>query len=177
MAKIIFFNAAPNYDYLINSYPKASILKLVVDRFQVDSAMILQNDGWLQVNVNMEKAVVEKRTKEKIEEYKNDNFITFKKSKNRILYLEKTIQYLKNYGSVFLVRLPVESRMEEMETQLMPEFDSIMGELSEINQIPYLNYMPSSKSYTFTDGNHLYKTSGKKISKQIAKDIHTLIAN
>jgi len=51
----------------------------------------------------------------------------------------------------------------------MPNFDSMMIELSRKNEVSYYNFINCSAKYSFTDGNHLYRDSAKDISNEIAK--------
>ena len=52
----------------------------------------------------------------------------------------------------------------------MPKFDSLIKSICIKQKTEYFNYSDST-GYEFLDGSHLYKTSGKKISSEIAKRI------
>ena len=49
----------------------------------------------------------------------------------------------------------------------MPEFDNLILELSQQTE-GYFNMIELNNNYKYTDGNHLYKESSRKASKEIA---------
>ncbi|QOD61513.1 hypothetical protein H9I45_03420 [Polaribacter haliotis] len=173
LSKLTFFNMNPNYDYLVNSY-KNSMFNLLINKFNRDSTLLLHKNGWLEVNINMEKNDLRKRTLSKIEVYKENGKI-YEISDKRIFWLDKTIQLLKKHGRVILVRIPVNKEILAVENELCENFDSIIN--TRFNNLLYLNYKEDSNNYTFIDGNHLYKASGKFFSKKLANDINNLSFN
>ena len=178
LSKINTFNSFPNYDYLRNAYKK-SFFSLLGDKILPNKSksmsMFLHDDGWLEVTVDTTKAMILKSSKEKINDYKKNQLPINKISKERLTYLEKTIKLLKAHGKVVLVRLPVDIKMLAIENQLDPFFNKRMKELGGNTGSLFLNYR--DEGYIFPDGNHLYKESGKKFSKKLAKDINQLYLN
>ncbi|MXV50544.1 hypothetical protein GS399_06125 [Pedobacter sp. HMF7647] len=165
-----FNHPRPNMDYLLNSY-NGSWGDILTNRLKKQKSSLLHKDGWLEVNVSMAKTSIKARTKEKVLDYLVNNLPYFRYSPLRMQYLKKTIELLKQHGDVYMVRLPVISEISKMESGLMPDFDKEMAELSKSEGIQYFNFMKSWDKYEYVDGNHLYKTSGKMISKQIADSI------
>ena len=53
----------------------------------------------------------------------------------------------------------------------MPDFDQKMDSLSNEYKTPYFNFILDSEKYRYTDGNHIYKQSGKVLSEEIALKI------
>jgi hypothetical protein len=169
LAKTSVVDAKPNFEYLFYSFNHnyASI-------FKKDSSMFLHNDGWLEVSVNMEPKNVKRRTKKKINDYL-DIVNDYHYSEIRHQYLDKTIDYLKQYGNVYLIRLPIDPEMMVIENKLLPNFDEKIS-LTKAKCNGYLDLTPLNSEYTYTDGNHIYKESGKLVSKKIAlwiRDIET----
>ena len=178
LAKITIYNNFPNYDYLKNAYQK-SFFNLLIDKTFPEKSkpvsMFLHNDGWLEVSVDTTEGMILKASKEKINDYKNNQLPLNKISKDRLTYLEKTIKLLKTHGEVILIRIPVDKRMLIIENQLDPVFNDRMRKISDIYDISYLSY--KDENYIFPDGNHLYKESGKKFSIKLAEDINQLFIN
>ena len=173
LSKVSFFNLKPNYDYLLNAYDKP-IFSLVIDKFSEKPPLLLHENGWLEVSVPMDKENVEKRSKEKLEQYKN-NLTKYRISSSRITWLVKTILLLKKHGKVVLVRIPVGKQILSIEKELYKPFDSLIT--STFKDIPYLNFMEEGEVYQYIDGNHLYKESGERFTIDLAKRINQLFTN
>lgn len=156
-------NMDPNYYYLLFKY-KQRYANLIQN---TQRSTFLHKDGWLEVNVSMDPVSADKRTDEKMADYRKNNLPNYKFSKVRYEYLMKTIDYLKNYGTVYLVRLPVHKSMMEIEEELMPDFNVLLKELADKVSVNYYDMTYLNNEYTYTDGNHLYKASGKEVTKKI----------
>ncbi|MGD1844954.1 MAG: hypothetical protein ACFB10_06125 [Salibacteraceae bacterium] len=157
--------AHPNWHYLYDNF--SGKLKDLVPYLNRDG-MYLHPDGWLEIDIPMDSASVALRTKKKLTVYRNENLPKVKFSTLRLSYLEKTIEYLKPFGPVYLVRLPVCREFTVMEEELMPDFDlKIKAAITASNG--YLNLSEQGDDYQYTDGNHLHKDSGMRVSKLIAQ--------
>ena len=157
-------NVNPNIEYLFNNFR---------DHYQniirsPRSKMKLHSDGWLEISgVNMDSAVVSERIKEKVETYMTTHLPESKFSSLRLNYLLKTIDYLKNYGDVYLVRLPVHRDIMTIDELLIPDFNTVVK--TAIDKADgYLDLTDSNESYIYTDGNHLDSKSGSKVSSIVA---------
>ncbi len=157
----------PNPFYILNNISD-KYYKLL---YAQQSHMFLHDDGWLEVSVKMDSSSVEKRIERKMQIYREKNLPAFKFSSIRLEYLIKIIQYLDGYGKVYLVRLPVHPRMMEIENHLMPDFESKLQEAKCIAS-GYLDLTKSNADFRYTDGNHLWKESGQKVSRIIAEWIY-----
>jgi hypothetical protein len=160
-----FINTNPNLWYIWKNYNEP-LYTLVL---KPKSKMFLHNDGWLEVTVKMTDEAVKARTERKLYEYTKDKLYTYASSSIRLNYLQQTLELLKQHGQVYLVRMPISSEMMELENQYMPEFDSKMNSVSVNSNIPYINLTILNDSCAYTDGNHLYKDSGKMVSEYLAK--------
>ena len=160
-----FVSSNPNIPYLVNHYDKKYI-----DIFKKSKkTLLLHEDGWMEVNVAMDSIARERRLNNSIKHYHKLYVPDWKTSSLRFKYLEKTIDFLKNHGEVYLVRLPVHERLLELENNVTPDLDSRIQVICENFNVPYLNYADSSSNYKYTDGIHLGKNSGARISKQVAE--------
>lgn len=169
-------NCYPNFEYLIQSYSSPLLMiwvTKILSALHLDGKerLYLHKDGWLEVSVNMDSTNVKKRIEKKIDDYKANQVPYFHLSHVRYEYLKKTIELFRNHGDVFLVRLPVHASFKDLENGISPQFDSLMTTLAKDNNIAYLNFINDSTAYRFTDGNHLYKESGRILSEKIATHI------
>ena len=78
------------------------------------------------------------------------------------------IELLNQHGQVYLVRLPVCSEILAIENQMLPSFDKKIADIKDLC-VGYLDMTSTPAKYIYTDGNHLYKESGKKVSWEIAE--------
>jgi len=96
----------------------------------------------------------------------NNGWLEF--SETRYQYLIKTINYLKKYGLVYLVRLPVHPDLMNLENQLMPEFNqNIFTAVRSCTN--YLDMSKENGDFQYTDGVHLTKKSGKEVSEILSR--------
>jgi hypothetical protein len=161
--KIVDMN--PNFFYIFSNL-SGKYKNLI---FQRHTNMFLHKDGWLEIsNIAMDSLSVAARVKRKIEKYRNTRLPKTKFSSTRLRYLIKTISYLKDFGDVYIVRLPIHESMMEIEKDLMSDFDLKINAAINLSD-GYLDLTPQNSLYNYTDGNHLYKDSGKNISQIIAK--------
>lgn len=155
----------PNFDYLSKNYTESWVKLLQPIK---RGSMRLHKDGWLEVSLSMSEANVNRRINRKVSNYQKDVVPTHAPSISRVEKLKETIEYLQKHGEVVLVRLPVDPRLKAIEDQYAPDVESIACEVATKYNIPYWTFMSRGSEYQYTDGNHLYKTSGKKISAEIA---------
>lgn len=165
-----FANVNPNLEYLIKNYYKGWGDMIIANTIRTVQAELHPN-GWLEITIPMNKKRHKQRIRGKVKLYREQNFYVKTYSPTRLDYLKKTIQYLKQYGEVFLVRIPLDAGLAEVEHEYLPEFDELMEACSSELNVPYLNYFGDNSLYQTTDGNHLYKESAKIFSKKLAEDI------
>lgn len=168
------FNSQPNIEYLTKYYEDyyyQIILKNIIPQ-----EIELHKDGWLEISCRMDKFNIERRKKVKLKDYKNAFSKNYSFSAVRYGALSDLISNLKTKGSVFIVRLPVSTEMRDLETAFMPDFDERMLNLTDNKSVFYLTYFDLSSKVRTTDGNHLYKESGRQITELIAEDIKRTIS-
>lgn len=165
------YNMSPNFEYLVKNY-KQTWFYIFRDRERlgVRSNTYLHEDGWMEVTVDMSKPEVDKRIAEKIEFYKMFSGRQ-KLSQERISAFKETISFLKNHGKVYIVRIPGSEDLMKIEEKYAPNFDQLMIEIGENYDVDYINFSKNYNKYIYTDGNHMYKESGKVFTKEIADSI------
>lgn len=169
-------NQALDNTWLVNMYPNPVYLlqhfdgKYIKLLNQPWNFMELHKDGWLEVKLNNDTALFNKRLQVKLDDYTRYFLPTYKYSSLRFSYAIKTLDFLKQHGEVYLVRIPIHPEMQKIEDKLMPQFDSLMDVLAN-HSTAYFDYKFLNDSLVYTDGNHIYKPSGTDLSRRLAKDI------
>jgi hypothetical protein len=164
-------NLNPNFEYLLNNL-QGRFYKLLI---HYPRQMFLHNDGWLEIkDLPMDSLSVSSRIKSKTEMYSKILLPKAHFSEYRLSYLIKTILYLKKYGKVFLVRLPIHPELMKIENNLMPNFNVLISNAIKVSD-NYWDLTNLNDNFLYVDGNHLYKTSGKKVSQLIAERIYKQI--
>lgn len=158
-----YVNLNPNIPYILKNLNGKYLMRV----FRPNTSMFLHKDGWLEITVDMDSIALTKRINSKLKNYRSNNLPYYRYSEVRMKYLVKTIKLLKKHGSVYLVRLPIHEKMMEIEKELMPDFDNKIGQITHLTN-GYLDLTINNEKYEYTDGNHLYKESGKEISETIA---------
>jgi hypothetical protein len=160
--RLQFVASQPNIPYLI-SYYKNSFAKI----FDRDPVAFLHHDGWLEINTRMDAKTVDIRIENKKKSLK-ERKTRYQLSETRLSYLYKTITYLKERGSVYMVSLPVHPELTELDVAVIPNFTELMYKLSRETGAPFLDLSQENQDYIYTDGIHLYKDSAAEVSGIIA---------
>lgn len=171
VARMWCVNMHPNVEYLLRAYPYPFLSILVPTPGQRSEKLRLHEDGWLAVNVDLDPKVVSERIAGKRKFYLDHHLSKDTLSALRIAYLCKTIELLKQHGTVLLVRLPPHSSLYDIEQQYMPEFNFFLKRLADQTDVPYLVIQPDDKEWSFTDGNHMTPASGAKVSRLIGEKL------
>ena len=91
-------------------------------------------------------------------------------------YLLQTINLLSNYGEIYIVRLPVSSKLMSMENKLMPDLNNKINSLNRIIS-GYINLSNKNHLFNYTDGVHLDKLSAEIATVMILDSIKTIQFN
>lgn len=150
-----FVSMHPNVPYLYEYYGR-QYQYLLHDKSETT---FLHSNGWLEITIDMDSSKVERRTKNKMEEYKERCPPHYVLSESRWQALEETGKFLQEHGTVYLVRMPCGEGIFGLEKEYFPEFDTLLTDLSEKNQWPLIDLTTQKAEYRYTDGNHLYKGS------------------
>lgn len=165
-----FYDRSPNYEYLLKHYTR-SWFKIYTEREEAGrSNTFLHNDGWLEVTINMHKDSVAMRTNKKEAFYK-DIANTVELSPARLNAINEMINYLRTKGRVYLVRLPTSKSLTAIENKKYPHFNKLVKDMAKKQNVEFFDFSGNYAEYDYTDGNHLYKESSKKISSSIADSI------
>lgn len=178
IANTHFVNINPNVEYILESF-KAKNEAIIRNKYRkgLYQTFYVHDNGWLEVTIESDMISKSLRTENKIKNYRERlrNYKGF--SDYRFKYLSKTIHLLRQYGDVYIVRLPVIEEMLEVENELVNDFDNKMNDLARDHQITYINMMPDNTHYDYTDGQHLTVVSAHRFSIDLALQIKALKSN
>lgn len=170
LADMHFYNMTPNYEYLLKHYSR-SWFNIYKEREAVaKSNTYLHKNGWMEVTVDVHPDSLRKREIKKVEGYA-ENAKKIKMSPYRMKALEEIITYLKTKGDVYVVRIPGFKGIMDIENSYFPDFSRNIRDITKRNNVKFFDFSSKYDNYIYTDGNHMYKESGKVFTAQIADSI------
>lgn len=173
VGKITNSSTNPNIQYLTKFYSERHFaFEHFYDVLRNNDRAVLDNNiyGSMNVIVKADTANLNFRLKRRINYYlKEYDGIQF--SQARFDAFKRMVQYLKQKGEVYIVRLPIAEPMVEVENKIFPDFDTIIGNYAKENNIHYFDYINDSKNYITTDGSHLYHPSAELVTTQLCDSL------
>ncbi len=164
-------NKDPNPEYILrNVNGKQSLLPVIITNIKPKRKFdIIHHNGWI------ERTTPPRMRDKELEELKAMQYDPIR-SKEREAYLSKTVAYLKKYGKVVLVRMPVSSATKHEEDKFFDfRFGLTIRAIADKNGIPYFDYSGEGDAYEFNDGiHHLDGPSAEKFTRRLARDIAAL---
>jgi hypothetical protein len=106
--------------------------------------------------------------------YEDDVIPNYRVSEERLAYLGKIINLLKENGDVFLVRMPFEAELFEITDAIYPNFDDDMRALANKHNVHFISFWTNPSNYRTTDGIHLYKIEAERISRDTSDSIRVI---
>jgi len=164
-------NSDPNFEYIIRNY--SDDLRTLTGIKPRPYAIYLHDDGWLEIEMPFDTTYFKENTEDKVKNY-NELVPKIKPSTARWKALEEMVSYFKQFGEVYLVRIPVSPEMERIEEEYYPSFHSEVMAFANGNDAEFLDYFHLNESLYFTDGNHLHRESAREFSKILGADIKKL---
>lgn len=164
-------NCNPNAEYIIrNIKGEQSLLPVIITNKKPRRDFdIIHHNGWVERTTPPDMRELE------IEELKALQYDPFR-SKEREAYLEKTVEYLKGFGKVVMVRMPIVADFKEREDIFFKhQFDILMQQIADHHGAHYLDYSGEGADYEFNDGiHHLDGPSAERFTRRLAEDIKGL---
>ena len=132
-------------------------------------------DGWLEFKSKKLSKETQKAIKKRWMKQTNDSYLQIlkyqKKSEYRLQMLEETINYLNNYGTIIITRLPIDSSFLVLEDNFWPDFNERIKEISNRQDVAYFDFSLTGDSYNSYDGSHLFGDSAKRFTKTLCDSI------
>jgi len=176
--KIEAMNRQPNFEY-IRAFYGESLYKAFI-RYAPYNIRTVHKDGWMEVvlktkNVDIQQYEMDGWKGQTINSYK-ERIRTHKRSQVRLAYLGKTIELLRQHGKVFLIRMPTDIEVLQIENGFWPAFEQDMDSLARAKQVVFLSYAEAAGEYQTYDGSHLVSSSAKAFTSRLCSDINTFFS-
>ncbi|THD67755.1 hypothetical protein E7Z59_08870 [Robertkochia marina] len=168
LASVKDVTSSPNLEYLIKSL-KGEYYRLVPMPRDLQ-LQHLHKDGWLEVKLPPDTTSFNRRSLYRAKRYLKNKMPLNRVSATRLVYLEKIVAFLKQHGKVYLVRLPVHPEMAKVEQIYMPDFKDKIKNVVTLSD-GYFDMHNLNHKFLYTDGNHLHRDSGAKVSALVGKFI------
>lgn len=174
IGKVSQLNTDPNFEYIRKGYAK-SLYKGIFPSNERPTT-VFHDNGWEEFKLYAEHYTV---TQEDIENWTSQTMGGYKRvmkqnpeivSNYRLERFRQTIAFLKQYGQVFVVRMPVNPLVLGMENTWWKEFNTEMTLISADQDVPYFNFSDATQYKTY-DGSHLSSSYAKEFSAMLAKEI------
>jgi len=173
LGKINTLTEHPNFDYISNCYPH-SLYNALYPTNKWDN-MVAHSNGWNEVKL---KSTTHAISKQDIKEWKQQAVDYYKKSlqeevynANRFENFIKTIAYLKEKGTVILIRMPIDHDMLLLEKETWCDFNKKMDSVAENQKVIYFDYSEKLADYKTFDGSHLLSESAQKFTAELSEAI------
>ncbi len=177
MGKMDDFISSPNYEYIIDCY--AYSLYNVFNPYKSQGPLLSHKNGWNEIRIDENpgpvvendianwKALTKKYYKRKLKEESISQY--------RIQSFIKTLNFLKEYGNVVMVRMPADVELIHLENDNWKDFDTKFDSIAKKHDVPYLNYSRLKDSLKTYDGSHLVSKSAKRFTRILSDDIDNLL--
>ena len=171
LAQLRSVTSQPNWEYFLKhillSKKFVTKQKISCDKYGFDSSLL-----------NME-TDTEQNVRERIETivlpwYEKDVIPNYRFSEERLSYLSKIVNLLKENGDVFLIRMPFEAELLKITDSISPNFDKDMQDFANVHNVNYISFWGNTSKYRTTDGVHLYKEEAERFTKDICDSIKVL---
>ncbi|MDO7136434.1 hypothetical protein [Algibacter lectus] len=160
-----FVNTNPNYEYLIKNW------NMFHFRGVFRQSTNTHKDGWMEEkNLPKDTALFKQWKDGQIALYTKYSKI-WTKSNNRLKDLSEIAAYLSNYGNVFLVRLPIDQELLEIENKYWPNFNNEMLKIVEMQTVDYINFSQKENYFKTYDGIHINKFAGVEFTKTLCDSL------
>jgi hypothetical protein len=175
IGKVKNLNAHPNFEYVRKCFGRSLYKGILPHDHRVTT--VFHDNGWEEFRL---KAGTYEIDQEQIKSWQDETVKGYSKivdalpeyiSEYRIKWFRKTIEELKIYGKVYIVRLPIHKGVLGLEDRVWKDFDSEMSNIASDFEVGYLNYARTGEKYQTYDGSHLYSASAIKLSRDVALEI------
>ncbi len=164
-----FVSVNPNYEYLLRNLNYFHFKAM----FRKNSTM--HKDGWLEgenlPNSEAEFKAWKKIQKDMFSRMATENVV----SSYRLKSLDTLVKRLKSHGNVYLVRMPLDTDMLDIENTFYQNFNEDIKEIAKSNVIPYFNFTNNQEvdqKFNTYDGHHLDKIGSTSFTKELSELIN-----
>ena len=138
IGKLKNFTSFPNYDYIISSYERP--LYHAIFQYQFEN-QISHPNGWNEVVLETPSFTIQESHMKSYKEFNKREYGRIAEeehiSEYRINSFKNTIDYLKERGKVFIVALPADIEMMDLENELWPELTAVISDIAKKKAVPF----------------------------------------
>ncbi|WP_439481058.1 hypothetical protein [Cyclobacterium plantarum] len=165
IGKLSYFSGWMNFEYIFNYYINSYYEILL--RYFANNSLTLTDDGWLKATPFLKEEWIKPILESKLREYKSraENVSFSEYRYNNFLEL---LNYLKEKGSVYVIVMPVDQKIYEIEMELLPDMVNQIDKFCSSNAIPFRDFNNSDVTFKFNDGVHLHYKSSLAFSDDLA---------
>ncbi|HTF06153.1 MAG TPA: hypothetical protein VK826_19115 [Bacteroidia bacterium] len=174
LGRMRFFSMDPNFEYVLSNGEKPVYSFLLTEQKKLPQVVVHRN-GWNEYIATVDST----HKKGKIaEQYASHEklFPNARYNGYRLFWLNRTINLLKQHGTVILVRMPVSPQMIELENRFYPEFDQVLAGTANRNGVEYWSYY-DDPGYEFYDIHHMTSVAANRFSRELGERISRLTTN
>ncbi len=165
LADLKSVSSNPNLEYILN--PRQPYWTRLLYNFFFGKGQ-LHDDGWLEMKIPNDSATRAYRLEAKL---RGQYGLSYNLSEYRLNYLNKTVEFLKDYGDVFLVVMPNHPLVQKRFEVSAPWLESVLEEIIHTYNVEVIDFTESASRYEYTDGTHLTAESARKFSADLAKRV------
>ncbi|WP_136481123.1 hypothetical protein [Cognatitamlana onchidii] len=160
-----FVDHNPNFEYLLKNFNYFHF-KAIIRR-----SSKMHKDGWLEEsNLPKDDTTLNLWKEKQISIYESFSE-QWKKSQFRLDSLKELAMLLDAHGDVVFLRLPIDTKILEIENVYWEQFNKDIIEISKKSEVDYIDFSKSSGVYKTYDGNHLDKYGGVDFTKALCDSI------
>ena len=175
IGKVHNLNRHPNYEYVRKCFGRSLYKGILPHDHRITT--VFHENGWEEFRLKAGKYEIDQQ---QIKSWQDETVTGYTKivdalpeyiADYRMSWFRKTIEELKKYGSVYIVRLPIHKGVMGLEDRVWKDFDSDMNSVASHYNVAYLNYARTGEKYQTYDGSHLHSASAQKFSQDVALEV------
>ncbi|MEK6153514.1 hypothetical protein WIW50_09650 [Flavobacteriaceae bacterium 3-367] len=164
-----YVNNSPNYEYLFKNWDYFHF------RGIIRKSSKTHKDGWLEeTNLPDDKKLLQQWKQNQVSLYGGFSE-KWKKSPVRMAHLEELCNYLNKHGEVFMLRMPIDDDLLQIENAYWENFDKDMDKLSKKLHVGYINFNTSENRFQTYDGIHIDKFAGVPFTENLCDSISSML--
>jgi hypothetical protein len=171
LADLEFVNMEPNIFYLLKNYER-SFYDIITFRF-FETNRKLDKNGYLIRETKNDSLLDSSYLEEMIVIYEGFSK-EYSYSIEREKILLELIEFLKQKGRVYLIRMPVHNEILRIEECFFNNFDRKIASIGENYNVPFKDFNHINSELRFKDGIHLDSASATILTKKISDWIFEL---
>jgi hypothetical protein len=166
----------PNFEFIIDQYGYGWG-KIILEHYRPTSGMFLHNNGWLEVDRIYNEQKANQRRAGKLKNYSKELKANRQPSIQRLSAFIDLVKWLKNFGNIVIVRIPVHPEFYELEYRFWPSFNTVIDSVCQAQNIHYWHPDHLNTELPFNDGHHMNRSGSHRFSGFLNVYIDSILHN